>query len=357
MPLLIGNDDVARVMDVRACIEAVEAGLREEAEGAAVNRNKSNIHLPTDDPATWYRYCTIEGGIRKAGVVALRIKSDMVSWPERFGMPREVKYCVQPGLFCGLILLFSARNGELLAIMNDGVIQHLRVAAVGALAARHAARQDARVLGILGSGGMAETHAQGIAAVSGIREIRVYSPNPENRRAFAARMEQELKMPVLPVDDSRDAVVGCDVVACCTDAVGPVVEPDWVAPGMFISCVKQLELHPDAHPKVDRLVLYRSAITDNHFTTPEDWRPIGPGGSNARVAAVESVLADRTVRLPDVLVGRAVARATDQEITLFKSEGTGVQFSAAALKAYELVTAAGGGRELPLDWFLQDIRD
>src|SRR5688500_11268893 len=161
-------------MDVRACIEAVEAGLREEGEGAGANRTKSNIHIPTEDPDTWYRYCTIEGGLRKAGVVALRIKSDMVSWPEMFGQRRENKYCVEPGRFCGLILLFSARNGELLAIMNDGVIQHLRVAAVGALAARHGARHDARVLGILGSGGMAETHALGMASIRPLREVRVY---------------------------------------------------------------------------------------------------------------------------------------------------------------------------------------
>jgi ornithine cyclodeaminase/alanine dehydrogenase-like protein (mu-crystallin family) len=93
------------------------------------------------------------------------MKSDIVSWPVRHGVRVEDKYCVRPGLFCGLILLFSTEDGAPLAIMNDGYLQHMRVGALYGLGAKYLARSDASVVGMLGSGGMARSHLTAFAAV------------------------------------------------------------------------------------------------------------------------------------------------------------------------------------------------
>ena len=78
----------------------------------------------------YYQWGSMEGTSRRYGVFATRIKSDIAYWTDHGdGVKTQEKYCQRPGLFCGLILLFSTANGEPLAIMNDGYLQHLRVGA------------------------------------------------------------------------------------------------------------------------------------------------------------------------------------------------------------------------------------
>jgi alanine dehydrogenase len=135
--LLIDNDTAKRVLSMTDCIAALEQAYTEEANGTAANRTKSQMHVHTDDPDKWYRFSSAEGGLAHAGVVAIRIKSDVLSWPTMFGKVRAYNYCMEPDRYCGLVLLFKTDNGEPLAILNDGVIQHLRVGATAAIAAKH----------------------------------------------------------------------------------------------------------------------------------------------------------------------------------------------------------------------------
>ena len=76
----------------------------------------------------------MEGASRKIGVFAIRMKSDVVYWPNG---ETEEKYCMQPGTWCGLVMVFSVRNGEPLAIINDGLLQHMRVGGCAGLGAKY----------------------------------------------------------------------------------------------------------------------------------------------------------------------------------------------------------------------------
>ena len=82
------------------------------------------------------------------------MKSDVITQENRGGIPTEEKYCLRPGRWCGLILLMSVENGEPLAILNDGIIQHMRVGADGSIGVKYMARKSAEVVGMIGSGGM-----------------------------------------------------------------------------------------------------------------------------------------------------------------------------------------------------------
>src|SRR5262249_56732026 len=104
------------------------------------------------------------------GVLAVRLKSDVMIWPERpDGTRSELKYCMRPGTYCGLVLLFSTADGEPLAIINDGYLQHARVGASAGIGTRLLAREDAHTVGMIGSGGMARP---GVGAVGGGGDIR-----------------------------------------------------------------------------------------------------------------------------------------------------------------------------------------
>lgn len=359
--LLIDRHVAEEVLDPEACMAVLEAAYKEEGVGSAVNRTKANILVPTHDPDLWYRYCTMEGGIRGMEVVAIRIKSDMVRYYSAFGRNRTDWYSGFPGRFFGLILLFDAKDGTLLAMLHDAHMQHMRVAATVTLATRHMAREEASVLGILGSGGMAWTHAYLLRKVRRIQKIKVYSPNPQHRRRFAEQVDQNLGIETVICNEPRSVVQGSDIVAACTSSEEPVIFGEWLEPGMHVILTKAgKEMDEAGWKKMDRFVAYRSPIgvqgssSEARWTGTPDWRFNG-GTAPKDIERERRLLSDRVYNLPDVLLGKVAGREGAAEITCTVNEGTGVQFAAVALKVYQEAKARGLGRKLPLDWFLQDV--
>jgi ornithine cyclodeaminase/alanine dehydrogenase-like protein (mu-crystallin family) len=355
--LLINNETASRVLEIDECIEVVETAFREEGLGRAVNRTKSQMHLPTSSDERWYRFSSVEGGLRHAGVVALRIKSDVLCWPESFGQSRNFYYCMEPERYCGLILLFKAENGEPLALMNDGVIQHMRVGATAAVAAKRMAREDASVVGLLGSGGMAEAHLRAYTTVRPVKLARVFSPHREHREQFAARMAKELAIEVVPTNEAHDAVHNADIVATCTDTGEPILFAEWLEPGMHVTSVNHREADAAVYGRLDRYVKYQSGLVANYFTTPEDWRPRSLGGGGLEQERLLRSSPAAKQELTELLVQQAPGRESRDEINFFKSEGTGVQFAAVSDLAYRKCHEQNLGQPLPLDWFIQKIRN
>ena len=124
--LFISNDDVRKVLDMGATLDALERVYREMAIGDAVGMGRIDLYVPSDKPvAPYYRWAVMTGGSRKDGFVCARMLSDMVNWPRQHGHLRETKYAGAPGTFCGLLFLFSIEDATPVAMINDGVLQHL----------------------------------------------------------------------------------------------------------------------------------------------------------------------------------------------------------------------------------------
>ncbi len=135
--------------------------------------------------------------------MALRLNSDVIKWEEKGGRIIKDKVPAAPGnKWVGLVLLFSAESGEPLAIFPDGFIQGLESRPAARSAARYLAREDAAIVGILGSGWQARAHAKAMCAVRPIKKILVHSPTKINREKFAAEVEKELGISV-DADDLR----------------------------------------------------------------------------------------------------------------------------------------------------------
>ena len=156
--LFINNKEVEQVLTMKDTLSVLEEGHRELAKGELVGRPRVDIYTETDAEDKFHRWGTMEGSSKGLQRFAIRMKSDVASWPVRYGTKVEDKYCVKPGLFCGMIFLFSTENGEPLAIINDGYLQHMRVGAYYGLGTKYLARKDASVVGMIGSGGMAKSH-------------------------------------------------------------------------------------------------------------------------------------------------------------------------------------------------------
>src|SRR5439155_14041037 len=205
--LLIDNDIVRRVLSPAAVRRALESAYRDLASGEAVCRPRIDIRIPTRDPAKFYQWGTMEGG-STGGYFAIRMKSDVVYEREYEGARTQEKYCSRPGLYCGLVFLTDVETGEPLAIINDGTLQHLRVAADSAIGTDMMAREDCRTLGMLGSGGMATSHVEALLDVRRIEHLKVFSPTRANRERFAAEIAERHEIECEALASPREAYRG-----------------------------------------------------------------------------------------------------------------------------------------------------
>ena len=164
---------VAELLEVQDVIDVLRDAYIDLASGAGICRPRIDMRIPTGEGDSVYQWGTMEGGSGRTGYFAIRMKSDILTEVESDGNRTQEKYCIRPGTFCGLVLLLSVRNGEPLALINDGVLQHMRVAADSAIGIRYGANEDASVLGMFGSGGMARDHVEAVLAVRNVKRVQV----------------------------------------------------------------------------------------------------------------------------------------------------------------------------------------
>jgi alanine dehydrogenase len=363
--LLIDNKVVEHVLTMGECIAAQEAAFRELLTGGAIGRPRIDMYVPCERDDGYYRWGSVEGA--SGGILAVRLKSDILVWPKTEG-GTEQKYCMQPGTYCGLVFLFSTQNGEPLALMNDGHLQHMRVGGAAGIGTRLLSRENSRELGIIGSGGMARTFFEAILAVRDIQRVRVYSRSKENRTRFAEEMAQRFGIEVVPVDTPRDAVRGADIVATCTDSMVPVLEPEWLEPGMHVVVLTPREIHPDILKRFD--VVVQQGREGLPIEETERFRKGISGSPGAYVAGTaqeqERLPKPKKARLPtetwpvytDVISGKVPGRVNDEQISFYYTVGNwGVQFSSVGGAVYRKAKEQGLGMDLPLEWFIQDIRN
>lgn len=361
--LLIDNEVMAEVLDMDTTMSALEASYLGIAQGTAVCRPRIDISIPTSDPAREYRWGTMEGGSTD-GYFAIRMKSDILhheTAPD--GTRTREKYCGRPGLFCGLIFLTSTETGMPLALINDGVLQHMRVGGDGGLGVRYMARADAEVVGMLGSGGMAETHMEAFLRARPIRRLQVYSPTRANREAFGARMAERHGIEVQVCDRPEDVYKGAHILASLTDATAPVTDGRLLEPGTHVVNIGGGGV-PDAATldRVDVCLRFGDAPAADGFDRFDDeylsWRVRRPGSSDNSRRAHGAMLPDRQVTLADLASGARQGRTSDDQIT-WSERGNlqGAQFFAVAARAYEAARARRLGREIPDEWILQTIRN
>ena len=364
MTLLIDNEVVRRVLTPAAVRRALESAYRDLASGEAVCRPRIDIRIPTRDPEKFYQWGTMEGG-STGGYFAIRMKSDIVYERDYEGVRTQEKYCGRPGRYCGLVFLTDVETGAPLAIINDGYLQHLRVAADSAIGTDIMARADCRSLGMLGSGGMAASHVEALLGVRNIERIRVFSPTRANRERFAADVAKRYGVECVACDQPRTVYEGADILAACTDSAVPVIRGEWLAPGMHVISIGG---RPDetAFQRFDRKLRLGTApapVGHPELATADEYlgylaRPQDARWGTLRMGRRAVTGRGGDVSFADVVEGRAKGRTSREQIT-YSERGNiqGAQFFAIASAAYEAARREGLGRELPTDWFLQDIRD
>ena len=236
----------------------------------------------------------------------------------------------------GAVMLFSAESGELLALMNASAITAIRTAAVSGVATNLLAREDATDLAIIGTGVQARSHLAAMAGVRPIKRVRVASRDFAHARAFADEMRFHLSAPIDPVDSVELAVTGADVIVTATTAAEPILKREWIAPGAHINAVgssipttREVDTATMAAASlfVDRRESTLNESGDYLFAMREG--AIGPDHIRAEIG--------------EVLIGAKPGRASEDEITLFKSLGLAVEDLASAEYVYRKGKQLGVG--------------
>jgi alanine dehydrogenase len=318
--LLLARREVEELLAPAACIDAVEDAFRRLAMG----------EVPA--PAILAMH-TAEGGFHvKAGILArerpyfaAKVNANFPHNGARFGLPT-----IQ-----GAVLLFDAVDGRLLAIMDSMAITALRTAAASAVAAKYLARPSSRSVLVCGCGGQALEQLRALACVVKPAQVRAYDIGAQKAKAFAARAEKALDIPVEVATDVAAAARSSDIIVTCTTAKRFFISRDMVRPGVFIAAVgadneDKQEIEP-------ALLAASKVVTD----VTEQALRIG----DLHHAALAGVMGAHDVHaeLGDVVAGRKAGREDDEEITIFDSTGTGLQDVAAAIAVYRRAMAGGGG--------------
>ena len=366
MTLILNNEEIERLLPMADCLGRMEEAYQALGRREAVNRPRSDIYTPSDDPTLRYVFKTMDAVLPFAGVAALRLNSDVIQWEKNAVGVRKDKQPMAPGgKWVGLILLFSTRTCEPLAIMPDGVIQQLRVGATNGVAAKVLAPPDAAVYGLLGAGEQAVTQATAMAAVRSLREIRVYSPTAARRERFAAMMSERLGLPVRATDSAEAAVRGADIVGAATNSIRPVLEADWVELHGHVSCIRVPEVPRELLERCDLLVVHsRNWAPSNYIVglgetaiQAHDPREALGDTHGTTVDALEDQtrLFSAQPDLGELMAGQVPLPPPGSQTCFVNVVGLGIQFAALGSLAYERAQAQGVGREVPTDWFLESV--
>jgi ornithine cyclodeaminase/alanine dehydrogenase-like protein (mu-crystallin family) len=322
--LVIGHDEVKRLLPMEECIELMASVLADLARGAVWQPLRFVVR-PPEEPSLM----GLMPAHRSAPTASYGLKA----------------VCIFPGnaaqgldLHQGGVLLFDGETGTLRALVDASAVTARRTAAVSAVATRALAREDARELAILGTGVQARAHLEAMAAVRPFERCRVWSRTAEHADTFAA--EAQAPFPVEAVGSAEEAVRGADVVVTATSSVEPIVRRAWLAPGAHVNAVGSSI--PTARELDADTVAAAALFADARESMVNE-------GGDYLFATREAGIGPEHIRaeLGEVLIGSRDGRRADDELTVFKSLGLAAEDLAAAEHVYARVQAAGGGAFVP----------
>lgn len=362
-----------------ACIEALETMFEEMGAGRAITDSREDVLTPVRDPPpgsvdpVYHGLKSMGGSIPALGVGAIRINSDVINWPRREGSMVREKIPAAPGeRYTGLVLLFSTNTGEPLAIFPDGFVQSHRVAGTSVLGAKYLARADSSQLGVLGAGQQARAHLLAYDTVMDLDSVRVYSPTPDSREAYAAEMNGRLDLDVRAVDEPPAVFEGADIVQAATNSGEPVFERGWIEPGTHVGVIRSQEppegffdsdvfdAFAQSWSPITQLEELGNQVTERAIPTKnvnsyvvEGERP-PPKFATMDVGGEPMCDWSAVPGLGAVIVGEAEGRTDPDGITCFYNSGMGIQFAAVGRVIYDIAEAEDLGRELPTEVFTQE---
>lgn len=283
--------DLTRLLTQEKMVSAMEQALEAHAYGALIAPPRFAVDTPRGGLVF-----TAGAETERAQVLGFRVYDTFAS-----ASPDRTQ----------LVAVYDSETGGFRGLVVGILLGALRTAAINAVAIKHMARPDARILGVLGSGFQARRQVQAALAVRPFDEVRAYSPTMGHAAAFANEMSAALDIPVIPGESAEDVVRRAHVLITATTSPTPVFEADWLRPGTHVNTIgpKYQDMH-ELSPEVAR----GSAVvaTDSLDQVDAYPRPFFLAGTRDR---------QRMVELGAIVAGHEPGRTSPDDLTLFCSVG------------------------------------
>ena len=262
--------------------------------------------------------------------VAVKLNANFPQNPQRNDLPT-----IQ-----GVLVLFDATNGMVLAVLDSIEVTLRRTAAASALAARHLARPNSGTITLCGCGAQGRAQLEALADVLPIRQVSVWDIDGNKAQLFAREMRGALRLDVNAVAEPHHAACTSDVIVTATSARKAFLTRDMVPAGAFVAAVgadnpEKSELTPEllaASTLVVDILGQAATMGDLHHAI------------EAGLVTADEVHAE----LADVIVGRKSGRLSDDQTIVFDSTGTAIQDVASAVAIWQRATASNVGSSFQL---------
>jgi len=311
--LLLTKEEVDKLICMKDVIAAVEEAYRAFNSGQVVQPDYMSIHLPAPRGEIDFK-----AGYHQVGeMISMKVSSGgFADNPAGHGLPSGM----------GTILLFDAKSGALICVMDGSLITGLRTGASGAVSVKALARKDARTITSIGTGNQARMQIQAIREVMQIEAIHAWDSSPASLAGYKADIERAFGIPVVTAQSKQEAVEHADILITTTRGTGSLVQAAWVKPGTHIVAIgtdqrgKQ-EFEPE---------IFRNARIVNDSIAQctdkgETWHAL-----DKNIIAKEDIHAE----IGEILLGKKPGRESDEDITLFDSTGMAIQDNTTAGRIY-----------------------
>lgn len=328
MTLYLSAADVDDLLSTKEVIDAVEQAHADVATGRAGQPPVSTLDGTPDPSGSGTKILPMTAISHRHELALVKFMADVPGNRDR-GLPTQRS----------MIMVTSTVTGECVAVIDGKFPTRDRTAAASAVAARHLARPDSAVLGLVGAGQLAVEHVAYVSAVLPIERIVVWSRSTSTLAAFRDGVAGE-GLPVTVAGTPQEVVAAADVVCTLTPSREPIVRGAWFRPGQHINAVGAPP-RPD-HREVDGAGMARATIVvDDHQIS------IGKSGDSVLALAEGAVTpADLDTDLGQVITGQRPGRTGDDQITLYNSVGVAIQDLAIARLLIDRAREWGRGREL-----------
>ena len=313
--LMLSQADMTALLDLDRLLDALEEGFRALSAGRVEVPARTAVNAEKDG---WLATMPGYGSGLGLGVKLVSV----FPHNHELGVPSHQ----------ALIALFDPATGSPVAVMDGTRITAIRTAGAAAVSTRHLAREDAKVLAIVGAGVQGHAHLEIMPRVRDFEEIRVASRTPDSARRLAA-----LDPRAHAVESFEDAVRGADVIALCTHSGAPVIRREWVSPGTHVSSVG---FAPPAG-ELDRALAESGGL----YVESRAAAFLPPPAGCAELTGMDP---DRATEMGEMLLGTRPGRRSRDQVTVYKSMGHAVEDLAAASLVYRAAVAKGAGSTVEL---------
>lgn len=349
--LLVHPSEIRGIVSMAEAVEAVRLGFREWGENPQLNAPRRRIHIPTG-----VRVSVHQGGVPAARATGLMTHCEWVK-----PMAEEQVY---PRLNHPVIVLYDAAEGELKGIIvgeitcrelpNNVAVTGLRTAATSAVGTDLLARPDASSVALFGAAGQAKNHLLALMEVRKLRNVKVYSRNPENRRNFVEEMGPVTNLNITPANSPEEATRDVDIILTATNSSVPVFDGNWLKPGQHVTTIvgsnvglvkggfiaakrREVDDATLARSQVHGIVSVHQAVQDEQA---DIFDPVQRG----------VIRWEQLIEIGEILAGNKEGRTKAEQITFFKNNaGQGVADVALGAKVLDNVMKKKAGQLLQLE--------